>query len=243
MLELYTFGGLALRREDGERVEALAGRTKCLALLAYLAAEAPQGRVPRAEVAALLWSGRTEERARNSLRVALCHIRNATSRQLVGGAGEESLWRVPDQLWTDVSAFREAVEADDHQRTLELHRGDFLAGVRVEAGAEFRRWMDRRRGAFRRRAYEAALSLGTEARRADDLASAEEAFRVALDLAPLREEAAAALIDTLSDRGRTADAVQLYEAFRRRRREELELMPSEELRERVEELKGEAAAD
>jgi TolB-like protein/Tfp pilus assembly protein PilF len=62
-------------------------------------------------------------------------------------------------------------------------------------------------------------------------------FKRALDLAPLREEAAAELIRTLADRGRTSDAVRLYERFRARRREELELDPSDELRRRVEELR------
>lgn len=71
MLELATFGGLELRTDAGDPVEGLAGHTKCLALLAYLAVEAPDGRVPREQVAALLWSGRTDELSRASLRVAL----------------------------------------------------------------------------------------------------------------------------------------------------------------------------
>ena len=40
MLELTTFGGLELRTEAGDPVEGLAGHTKHLALLAYLAVEA-----------------------------------------------------------------------------------------------------------------------------------------------------------------------------------------------------------
>lgn len=237
MLELQTFGGLELRRAGGDRIEALAGHTKRLALLAYLAVEACGERVPREQVAALLWSDRTDERARNSLRVALSRIRHATDPTVLGGAGEPSVWLVRDHVRPDVVGFREALDAGDHARALELYRGDFLAGVRVEGASRFRRWRDERRGEYRRRAYEAALSLGAEARQASDLASAEVAFRTALDLAPLREEAAEKLIRTLADRGRTADAVRLYEAFGRRRRDELDLTPSPELEELVERMK------
>lgn len=237
MLELHTFGGLALRTGDGERIEALAGRTKCLALLAYLAVEPPDGRVPRVEVASLLWSGRTDDRARNSLRVALSQIRQATDSPLLAGNGASDLGLVRDRMWADVVAFREAVEAGEEARALELYGGDFLAGVRVQGARPFRRWADRKRGHLRQQAYEAAVSVGTSARQAGDLASAEDAFRRALDLGPLREEAARELIETLAERGRSADAVQLYEAFRQRREAELEMAPSEELRKRVKELK------
>ncbi len=237
MLELLTFGGLELRTEAGERVEALSGRTKCLALLAYLAVEGTDGRVPREEVAYLLWPDRPDDRARNSLRVALSHVRKATERPLVGGEGEASLWFVRDHLRADVTAFREALAAGERARALELYRGDFLAGVRVPEAGPFLRWADERRGRFRREAYEAALEQGSESVESGDLASAEESFRTALDLAPLREEAAERLIRTLADRGRAADAVQLYEAFRRRRREELDLAPSDELREVIRQVR------
>lgn len=237
MLELLTFGGLELRTEAGERVEALSGRTKSLALLAYLAVEGTDGRVPREEVAYLLWPDRPDDRARNSLRVALSQVRNATERPLVGGEGEASLWLVRDHLWADVTAFREALAAGEGARPLELYRGDFLAGLRLPGAGPFLRWADERRGRFRHEAYEAALEQGGAAVESGDLASAEEAFRTALDLAPLREEAAERLIRTLADRGRAADAVQLYEAFRRRRREELDLAPSDELRQTVRQLR------
>ncbi len=237
MLELQTFGGLELRTEAGEGVEALAGRTKCLALLAYLAVEAPDGHVPREQVAALLWPGGTDERARASLRAALSQIRQATGPVLVAGEGTSRVGLVRDHLRADVTVFREALAAGEEARALEIYGGDFLAGVRVQGAGRFQRWADRQRGHLRQQAYEAALSVGAAARATDDLAAAEAAYRRALDLAPLREEAAEKLLRTLADRGRAADAVQLYEAFRARREAELEMAPSEELDAWVEGLK------
>lgn len=237
MHRLETLGGLALLDEAGERVEALAGRTRALALLAYLAVEGAGERVAREELAGLFWPDRPEDRARKALRQALYQLRRATDAPLVGGKGEQSLRVEGGRLAVDVDAFREAVEAGEHARVLELYAGPFLAGVHVSDAPRFERWVDRRRGELRQQAYEAALALGREARSCGDLAAAEEAFRQALDLAPLREEPARALIRALAERGRPADAVRLYEAFRERREEELELAPSDELAEEVEALK------
>lgn len=116
MLELQTFGDLELREEDGGQIEPLAGRTKCLALLAYLAVEAPDGRVPRQEVAALLWPAGTDERARTSLRKALSQIRQAADPAPVAGAGTSSVGLVRDHVRADVTAFREALEAGEEAR-------------------------------------------------------------------------------------------------------------------------------
>lgn len=106
MLELMTFGGLELRTEAEAPVEGLSGRTKCLALLAYLAVEAPEGRVPRERVAGLLWGEGTDERARNSLRVALSRIRGATDVALVSGGGTSHLGLARDHVRSDVTAFQ-----------------------------------------------------------------------------------------------------------------------------------------
>lgn len=237
MHRLRTLGGLVLLDEADERVEALTGRTRALALLAYLAVEGAGERVAREELVGLFWPDRSEERARKALRSTLYQIRRATEAPLVGGKGEQSLWVEGGRLAVDVAAFREAVEAGEHARILELYEGPFLAGVHVSDAPRFERWVDRGRGEVRQQAYEAALALGREARSGGDLAAAEEAFRRALDLAPLREEPARALIRTLAERGRPADAVLLFEAFRERREEELDLAPSDEMTEEVEALK------
>jgi len=99
----------------GERVEALAGHTKCLALLVYLAVEVPDGRAPRDAMAALLWPDRPDDRARASLRGALTQIRKATDPVLLVGEGSSSLGLARDRVWADVIAFEEAVAAGEEE--------------------------------------------------------------------------------------------------------------------------------
>lgn len=238
MWTLRTFGRLALETEAGEPVEALAGHTKALALLAYLAARAPDGPVPREDVAALFWPERSDAKARNALRVTLTRLRQATDGTLLGGKGRRTLWINRDELRADVARFREAVEAGEDARALDLYGGDYLAGVRIDGGSRFERWADDRRSAFRRQACEAALSLARSARAAGDLVAAETRFRQALDLAPLKEEAAEGLIRTLADRERPSDAIRLYQSYRERYAEQLDLAPPGELKQLVERIRS-----
>ncbi|MDO8188872.1 BTAD domain-containing putative transcriptional regulator, partial [Conexibacter sp. CPCC 205706] len=70
------------------------------------------------------------------------------------------------------------------------------------------------------------------------LAAGEQAARIAVVLAPLRESAHAALMRVLAARGNTAEALRVYEQLRRLLMEELGVAPSPELRALHERLLG-----
>lgn len=236
--ELRTFGGLDLFDPAGERVEAVRARSKGMALLVYLAVEAREEPVGRGQIAALLWPGRDEDHARNALRVTLTRVRGATERPLIGGKGEHVLRLAPGRVESDATAFERALDAGDAEKALELYTGPFLAGFQPGDAAPFDRWADQRRERYRDRAYDAALSTGEEARRAGDLEAATAVFERALEIRPLREEAAASLVLTLAERGRTAEALERSAVLDRRRQEELELPPSERLRSLVAKIRA-----
>lgn len=240
MFQLRTFGRLTLQTDEGEPAEEVVRHEKGVALLAYLAAEAIQQRVPREEVASLLWPDRTDERARNNLRVTLSRLRDASDVTLIRGKGGPTLWLNTDRVRSDVRAFQRALDEDEAAEAVALYRGDFLAGFHVPDASAFNRWVDRRRGEFRRQAYRAALSWGERAQSENDLEVAEAAYRRALDLEPLREEAAGQLMEVLVEQGERADALQLFQAFRRRLQEDLEVSPSESLREFADEIRRRA---
>lgn len=237
MFQLHTFGRLTLHTAEGEPADEVVRHEKGVALLAYLAAEAVQQRVPREEVASLLWPEATDERARNNLRVTLSRLRDASDVTLIQGKGSPKLWLNADRVRSDVRAFQRALDEDEAAEAVALYRGNFLAGFHVPDAPEFNRWVDRRRGEFRRQAYRAALTWGERAESEDDLDAAEEAYRRALHLEPLREEAAGQLMAVLVEQGERADALQLFQAFRRRLEEDLEVSPSESLREFADEIR------
>ncbi len=70
------------------------------------------------------------------------------------------------------------------------------------------------------------------------LAAGEQAARIAVVLAPLRESAHAALMRVLAARGNTAEALRVYEGLRRLLMDELGVAPSPELRTLHERLLG-----
>lgn len=108
VFELKTFGGPELRTGAGDPVEGLAGRTKDLALLVYLAVEAPDGRIPREQVAALLWPDRTADQARDS-GYALAWSGLADAKRLLVFYGHAPADSMIPRAW---EAARRALELD-----------------------------------------------------------------------------------------------------------------------------------
>lgn len=232
------FGGFSLLGPDGEPIEAVQPRSKGAALLAYLGARPAEDPASREELLPLLWPGRPEDRARNALRVTLSRLRSDLPSGAVGGRGEERLWLDASVVASDVRRFERAVEEGRLRDALDVYRGPFLEHVHVRDARPFARWADERRGACRRRAFEAARSLGDRCREAGELAEAESAYRLALELAPLKEDAAARLVRVLAERGERADALQLHSAFGHRMQRELDLTPSREFEALAEEIRS-----
>jgi len=93
-------------------------------------------------------------------------------------------------------------------------------------------WIDDRRhhlDGVRLRALACWAAVGLGIGRAE-LADAERAARLLVAEAPYRESAHRLLMEVLAARGNRAEALQAYEALRRRLREDLGTAPGEELR-------------
>ncbi len=103
--------------------------------------------------------------------------------------------------------------------------------------------LEERRSIYRRQAFRAAIRAGRADREADELDSAETAFRKALRIDSLQEESASGLIRVLAEAGRRSEALKVYRRFQERRREQLDLAPSGELRDLVERLRDSGGDD
>lgn len=227
MLELRVLGALDLRR-DGERLEPALRKSKASALLAHLAVEATEEPVRRDTLVALLWPDRPAEKGRNALRVTLSRLRRDIGEGVIGGKGEESLWIVGGEMWSDISVFRRSREQDLHEKAYRTYGGPFLDGFHLSGAAPYERWVDGVRRRFQHQAYRSALLAGDERLEKGDAQGAETAFRRAMEIDPHREGALRRLLTLLARRGDGPAARREYLRFRDRLQEDLDLSPSAE---------------
>src|SRR3954468_23531787 len=226
--------GRLLVEIDGEGLQAaLPGRQGRL-LFAYLVLNRDRP-VRRDELVDALWSGNGQPSSGDALlRPPLSRLRKALGPGRLEGRTELTLV-LPDDAWIDWEAAhdalartREALGAGDHRTAWEkANQAAEIAGRGLLPGLEAD-WIDERRrelADLRVEALEAAASAGAALGGAD-LAGAERAARAAVEAAPFRESARAALMEVLRAGGNVAEALRAYEDLRTMLRDELGATPS-----------------
>jgi len=204
---------------------------KAQALLAYLAAD-PGRRHPRDKLATLLWSGTSDEQARQSLRQALATLRRALAPQaiLIAEHGEVAL--EGQALDVDVVRF-EALVGDGSPGALAeaaaLYEGDLLEGIRVKE-PPFEEWLLAQRERLRELAVEAlARLLADQTDRRPAAPAIRTAMRI-LALDPARESVHRDLMRLFERQGRRGDALRQYRLCVDALQRELGLEPGPETR-------------
>jgi serine/threonine-protein kinase len=242
LLELRTFGGLALRLPQQHDPQSLQGQSKRLALLTYLALATPRGFHRRDVLLAMFWPESDESRARQALRQALYVLRNELGEGVVVNRGEEEIGLDWEAVWCDAEAFEQALTAGDYERALELYRGDLLPGFHVADAPDFARFLDGERARYRREAAAAAWELAVRSAEAEDAVSAVRWARRAVAIEPLEEERLRTVITRLDELGDRTAAIGLFEDFARRLADGYEVEPAPETQELVASVRGRSVA-
>jgi DNA-binding SARP family transcriptional activator len=212
-------------------------------LFTYLAVtrHLPSG---REELIEALWPSRSPAGADTALSALLSRLRSVLGAEVLCGRAEVDL-RLPSEAWIDLEAAEEAI----HRAEAAVAQNDWARGWGPSLVALFtaRRgflprqdlpWADE----HRRRLEEihvaalecyAAVALGVGG---SELAPGERVARELVELAPYRERGHALLMQILTARGNSAEALRVYEALRQRLRDELGATPAPELRELQEQL-------
>lgn len=220
MIHLHTLGSLQLNGETGP---LLAGRRKILALLAYLVRRSPDP-VSRAELSVLLWTDRSENHAKQSLRQALAELRPILGDALLADA--DSVLVDTDAVALDVRRFEDAVRRERWGEAAQFWGGDFLHGLDSVGGESWRTWVVTERARLRQTAATAFRELHDAARLRDDRKAAMDWSHKWCEVAPLDEVAFTARIAALVRAGRPVDAAVSYEGFVRRLHNEAHTAPS-----------------
>ncbi len=242
VLELRTFGGLALRLPQQHDPQSLQGQSKRLALLTYLALAKPRGFHRRDVLLAMFWPESDESRARQALRQAVYVLRSDLGEGVVVNRGEEEIGLDWQAVWCDAEALEQALSAGDYERALELYRGDLLPGFYVADAPDFARFLDGERARYRREAAAAAWELAVRSGEAEDAVSAVRWARRAVAIEPLEEERLRTVITSLDELGDRTAAIGLFEDFARRLADDYELEPAPETLELVASVRARSLA-
>lgn len=242
MLTLQLLGGFHLE-QAGNPLTGFA-TDKARALLAYLAVERTRPH-RRESLAALLWPDQSDERARQSLRQALSHLKQALGSEAFLLITPQDIQLHPQaDLTTDVSEVESLVKAcETHRhRDLEhclpcLHRqgrlltkyvGEFLAGFPSQNSELFEEWLIVTRERLHQAAMNAHLALANLEERRGDLPAALQHTRAQIALEPWREESHRQAMRLYAWSGERSQALAQYQACQRTLQLELAASPTAE---------------
>jgi DNA-binding SARP family transcriptional activator len=198
----------------------------------------------REELIDVLWPWRVPASADTALSALLSRLRSVLGSDVLCGRGEVHL-ELPHDAWIDLEAAEEAihraeaaVSQNDWARgwgpslvALFTARRGFLPGEDLPWAEQHRRRLEEIRVAALECYAAVALGVG-----GSELAPGERSARELVALAPYRERGHALLMEILTARGNSAEALRIYEALRQRLRDDLGAPPAPELRELQERL-------
>jgi predicted ATPase/DNA-binding SARP family transcriptional activator len=219
MLTISLFGGLRVLQP--QEPSAFAPLPRTVNLLAYLLLH--QGRpIPRAQLAFTLWPDVPEADARARLRRHLHDLRRTLPaippHDYLAIDAMSVAWLPHPQVWVDVAAFEQLLDADRPEEAVALYVGELLPTL--DEG-----WLLVERERLHARALHALAAARDRARAAGDLARAADYAEQLLQSDPLSESAACALMQLRALAGDRVGALRLYELLAQRLREELGVAP------------------
>lgn len=245
-LDLRFFGSVQVA-VDGETAVDF-DYSKMKALLAYLVVEA-NSLHRREAVAELLWPGKPDKVARNSLRQALAKLRRAIHDQEAKPpflliARDTIRFNPNSHYQLDVAAFTavfQAIRQHSHpqltrckpcikqlEQAAALYRGEFLAGFSLKDSAEFEEWLAVKREAYRRQAVEMYRDLAAYS---EDRGAYEVALPFArhyATLSPWQDAPQQQVMRLLALNGQSSKALAQYDSYRQELRRELDIEPETE---------------
>jgi TolB-like protein/DNA-binding SARP family transcriptional activator len=218
--QLRLLGGFDLHSADG-RAAIPAGR-KVRALLACLALSPEQAR-PREKLMALLWSDRSDEQARASLRQALVEMRRVLGDPSPVRAEHDAVSLDPTCLAVDALDFERLAKAGKWEEAAALYRGPLLDGHGVRDDA-FEDWIR----VERTRLHDLAVDVLERLTGAQSGEAAIATAQQLLQLDPAREETHRLLMRLYASIGQRAQALRQYDHCRDVLQRDLQAKPDAE---------------
>jgi len=203
-------------------------------LLAYLVTEART--VNRADLSAMLWPDRSEHHARQNLRQAMAALKRqlgesfdgliATSRKSLEFIGQESCTIDIERL-KNASTASHTIEAVPTLQS--IYPGPFCEGVHVPHGDEFNGWLKLRRQEFHSMAITLGRNLVNGYRAAQQDHQVIQAYAQLLAIEWDNESLMGEFMKYLDTHGQRRQAINLFQEYEKRLRQEIGLQPGDDL--------------
>lgn len=238
MIELHVLGTVELAQSGEADPHPLQSHSKCMGLLAYLAAARPNGCHRRDKLAALFWPDSDQKHARAALRKSLFLLRRSLGSKALWACGDGDLSLDFHRFHCDVVAFREALNRGEPRAALREYGGDLMDGFHLGDLWEFESWLEEERKRLREQAAGAAWVLASrEEERGNGVEAAHWARRAAAFsiYSEVSHRRLLRLLDRLGDR---SGAIREHEDFARRLCDDLDVSPSPETEELVRNLRA-----
>lgn len=224
MISCQTLGPVGLSVDGAPAPPELLWR-KHLALLVYLA-RSPRGRT-REHLIGLLWPEKPEASARHSLNEAIRVLRRYLGDSSVDtGAGQVRL--APHSVRLDVDRLEELAQAGEWKGAAALIAGEFLEGFAIAGASEFEDWLASERSAVRLRSVDVLVHNADQLLRAGEASEATAVAVRALGLDPTSGQAMQMTMRSLVLAGDRAGALDRFEAFAARLKQEFGTSPAAE---------------
>ncbi|MDH3458212.1 MAG: hypothetical protein OER90_15330, partial [Gemmatimonadota bacterium] len=238
MFELRVLGAVGLRGPDGSQLNAVLSQAKALALLSYLALNAPRGTQRRDSLLALFWPDLDLPHARNALNQALHRLRRSLGESAITSHGSSDVGLSLEECWCDAVAFERSLEGGAYAEALELYRGALLPGVYVSGAPGFERWLEQERTRLQQRAFQAARQLADQRGHEEGPGAAVPWLRRACDFDPTDDRTVRSLMEALAGSGDVRGALQTYDEYVSRLAADVHLSPSAETAASAERLRS-----
>ncbi len=220
LVHLRLLGGFDL--QSGQGMMAIPAGRKVRALLACLALSS--GRAwPREKLMALLWSSRSDEQARASLRQALAEMRRVLGQPSAVRAEHDTVSIDPALVAVDAVEFEQLARADKWEEAAALYRGPLLDGHGVRDGA-FEDWIR----VERTRLHDLAVGVHEQLASSRSGEAAIKAAQQLLALDPAREETHRLLMRLYAAAGQRSQALRQYDHCRDVLQRDLQARPDAE---------------
>ena len=225
-LQLILLGHFDCLLSSGERISF--SMRKAEVLLAYLAL-APGIRHPRERLINLLWSDRSEEQARNSLRQCLSAIRKSfgNAADLIMQVDRTTVSLKLELVDVDALDFERLAATADFESLSDaaaLYQGEFLEGISIRDAAG-QDWLEGARTRFKRQYIEILTNLGHTLLASRDYSAAVKSGEHLVEQDPLGEPGWRLLIRSYFEHGDRSHALQAFKRCQQALRDELDVEP------------------